>query len=143
MTTPAKVLAALFPPGPAIALADLSVLLGTTALQDLPPMSGLHYACLEAIDHVLVNDEPRRPSMLEYATAYLLMRMPGRDAHRLICSEGGVPALADAGMSLLEQVGYAELPRMARAVNAALSQGLALAPQGGDTPDDQNPLPES
>ena len=86
MTTPAKVLAALFPPGPAIALADLSVLLGTTALQDLPPMSGLHYACLEAIDHVLVNDEPRRPSMLEYATAYLLMRMPGRDAHRLVRS---------------------------------------------------------
>lgn len=143
MTTPAKVLAALFPAVPAIPLAEASEMFGTTQIHPLPPMSGLHYACLEWIGHILVNDEQRRPTMLEYASAFLLLRLPGPLAHRLVCAANGLELLASATLNLLEQIGYADLPRMAREVNAALTQALELAPKGGDTPDEQSPLAES
>lgn len=141
MTTPAKVLAALFPEQPALTPADLEAMLADAHLiGPLPPMSGLTYAALEWLGHILTSDEARRPNMMEYASAYLLMRLEPTGAHRVACATNAAEAVASATATLLSRVGYAELPRIARAVNAALQQALALAPQ--DTPaEGDGPLP--
>jgi hypothetical protein len=148
VTTPKKVLDAIFSAGPQLPAAELPRLFRmdtAAALRPVPAMSGLHYLCMQQLGLALVSGDGRKPTEFEFAAAYLLLAMPAADVFALVSSPDAERVLACQATGLLQVIHYSRLPELIKVVDQAFSSAEALVPEDHLVQEagEGSPLPKS